>query len=213
MRQVREYLQTHIHGANWNFWDISYDTTWQSFPESARQIIAALEKTGHDFSRTIIIGYSMGGLVARQLVAEGFPCSQLVTICTPHHGPVWWMPVPTRGPRSLANWSRHAKTLDRNPRDAAHRDRYHFFAITYRDTFGIHHHDGMVTQSSALGCRLAGIKTRRTLKLKYSVPISALIPIDPHWRGMFPQYISPALDHIAELMKAETKEYSAPDSA
>jgi pimeloyl-ACP methyl ester carboxylesterase len=203
MRQVREYLQRAPVAATWNFWDISYDTTWQSFPESARQISSALQKTGHDFEQTILIGYSMGGLVARQLVADGFSCSQLVTLCTPHHGPVRWMPVPTRGPRSLAHWNRHARVLDRHPRDVALREKYHFFAVTYRDTFGVHHHDGMVAQSSALGCKLPGVKTRRTVKLKYSVPVSAFLPIDPHWRGMFPRYISPALDHIAGLMQDE----------
>ena len=168
------------------------------------QILGKLKKTGHDFSDTLLIGYSMGGLVARQLVVEGLPSSNLITLCTPHHGPVNWMPIPTRGPRSLGNWSRYIKALDRNPRDIEHRKRYHFFGITYTDTFGFHNHDGMVSSSSALGEKLGDVATRRIMQLKYSVPVSAFMPIDPHWRGMFPKFIGPALRHAAELMKSDS---------
>jgi pimeloyl-ACP methyl ester carboxylesterase len=203
LRRVREYLQNAPQAAGWNFWDITYDTTWQPFPQSAVQILDKLNATGHNFSDTLLIGYSMGGLVARQLVAEGLPCSNLISVCTPHHGPVNWMPIPTRGPRSLGNWSRHTRALDRHPRDIEHRKQYHFFGITYFDTFGFHNHDGMVAKESALGEKLGEVATRRDMQLKYSVPISALMPIDPHWRGMFPKFIGPALRHARKLMKPE----------
>jgi pimeloyl-ACP methyl ester carboxylesterase len=203
LMRIREYLRVAPQAADWNFWDITYDTTWQPFPQSAVQILGKLKSTGHDFSETLVIGYSMGGLVARQLVAEGLPCSNLMTLCTPHHGPVRWMPIPTRGPRSLGNWSRHTKTLNHHPRDIENRKRYHFFGITYTDTFGFHNHDGMVSKASAMGEKLGEVATRRVMQLKYSVPISMLMPVDPHWRGMFPKYIGPALRHAAELMKPE----------
>lgn len=202
MRHVRDELRQLPAAEDWRFWDVSYDTTWTPFPDNARAVIAELKTREHDFERTILIGYSMGGLVARQMVAEGFPCEALVTLCTPHHGPVRWVPVPTRGPRSLAKWSRFTRALNRNPRDVSARSKYHFFAVTFRDRFGFHRNDGMVSQSSALGLELGEVASRQTMQLKYSVPVAAMMPFDPHWRAMFPRYIQPAIQHIGELMKA-----------
>ena len=200
MRHVRDELRQLPEAEDWRFWDISYDTTWTPFPANARAIITELQKRDYDFSRTILIGYSMGGLVARQMVAEGFPVEALVTLCTPHHGPARWLPVPTRGPRSLAKWSRFTRELNCNPRDAQARKKYHFFAVTFRDKFGAHKNDGMVSQSSALGLELGEVASRQTMKLKYSIPVAALMPFDPHWRAMFPRYIQPAIAHIGKLM-------------
>lgn len=201
MRHLRHELRELPQAATWRFWDVTYDTTWTPFPESARKIVEELKKREHDFSRTILIGYSMGGLVVRQMVAEGFPCEALVTLCTPHHGPVRWLPVPTRGPRSLAQWSRHTRQLNQHPGDIAAREHYHLFAVVYRDRFGLHRNDGMVSQESALGMELGEVASRHTMHLKYKMPVTALMPFDPHWRAMFPQYIQPAIRHIAKLME------------
>ena len=113
------------------------------------------------------------------------------------------IPVPTRGPRGLAKWSRCNRELNRNPRDVSSRKKYHFFAVTFRDEFVAHKSDGMVSQSSALGFELGEVASRQTMKLKYSIPVAALMPFDPHWRAMFPRYIQPAIAHIGKLMKAE----------
>lgn len=204
MRHVRDELRELPEAAGWRFWDISYDTTWTPFPSNARSIIKELKKREHDFSNTILIGYSMGGLVARQMVAEGFPCEALVTLCTPHHGPVRWVPVPTRGPRSLAKWNHCTRALNRHPGDIEARKKYHFFAVTFRDKFGFHRNDGMVSQKSALGLELGEVASRKTMQLKYAIPVTVLMPFDPHWRAMFPRYIQPAIRHIAQLMKAES---------
>jgi pimeloyl-ACP methyl ester carboxylesterase len=198
LRQLREELQALPQAADWHFWDITYDTTWTRFAESARLIQEKLAQQPHDFSNSIIIGYSMGGLVARQMIAHGLPCKWLVTICTPHHGPVKWLPVPAYGPRSIASWSATLAALNRNPVDAAHRDRYRFFAITYTDLLGHHEQDGLVTAHSALGMKLGPVALRRKMDLKYS----AIMPyFDPHWRGMFPKNIRPVIDDVAGLLK------------
>jgi pimeloyl-ACP methyl ester carboxylesterase len=202
MRHLQRALRELPQAARWQFWDVSYDTSWTAFPDSARLIVDELQAREHDFSRTLLIGYSMGGLVARQMVAEGFPISNLVTLCTPHHGPVRWMPLPLRGSRSLARWSHFVKKLNTNPRDIEARENYHFFAVTYRDLLGAHRSDGMVSLRSALGLRLGEVASRHTMQLKYKTPISALMPFDPHWRAMFPQYIPPAIEHIGKLMEA-----------
>jgi pimeloyl-ACP methyl ester carboxylesterase len=209
MRHLRKALRELPQAARWRFWDVTYDTSWTAFPDSARQIVNQLQAREHDFALTILIGYSMGGLVARQMVAEGFPVSNLVTLCTPHHGPARWVPMPLRGPRSLAQWSHFARKLNANPRDVAARRHYHFFAVTYRDLFGVHRSDGMVSLRSALGLRLGEVASRHTMQLKYKTPISVMMPFDPHWRAMFPQYIQPAIAHIGGLMEARGDEREA----
>src|SRR5689334_25077806 len=56
-----------VPGADeWRFWLVEYDTHWKPFPRSAREIVHTLQKQDYDFSETILVGYSMGGLVVRQ---------------------------------------------------------------------------------------------------------------------------------------------------
>lgn len=198
---LRDTLRKLPQAASWSFWDVTYDTSRVPYPQSAQLIVQEMKKQEFDFSQTLLIGYSMGGLIVRQMVAEGFPCHSLVTICTPHHGPTRWLPLPMRGARSLARWSHFTRALNRHPRDVAARKKYHLFAMTYRDSFGFHQNDGLVSQESALGLHLGEVASRQTMNLKYSVPISALMPFDPHWRAMFPQYIKPAVRHIASLLE------------
>jgi len=195
--QLRDNLRALPQAATWRFWDVSYDTSWTRFPQSARLILAQLQQHSFDFSHSILIGYSMGGLVSRQLVALGFPCHALISSCSPHHGPVKWMPMPYHGLRSIASWSHDIAALNRNERDRAHRDHYRFYAITYDDPLGHHEHDGMVPAHSALGLQLGPVAVRRKINLKYS----RVTTWNPHWRGMFPQFIAPAVEEAASLLR------------
>jgi pimeloyl-ACP methyl ester carboxylesterase len=179
------------------FWDVSYDTQWTPFTTSARRIVAELQRQSDDFSDTLLIGYSMGGVVARQMIALGFPCRALITICSPHHGPAPWIPPIGRGPRSIARWSPALAALNRHPTDIAHRERYHCFAITYTDRLGHHEHDGIVPLRSALGAGLGPVAHREKIHLKYSTVAS----YDPHWRGKSATYIAPVLKVAAGLME------------
>jgi len=197
-RDVGDLTQalSQIDGAQeWNFWDISYDTQWTSFPDSAQRIAQTLQKTGADFSDTILVGYSMGGLVARQMVADGWPCRALVSLCSPHHGPRRFLPPIGHGPRSLMQGNQLLHTLDANPRDLSMRSRYHFFAVTYDDRLGHHEHDGIVARSSALGMNLEGIAHRHTMALHYK----SIAAFDAHWRGKDPRFVRPVLERMSRL--------------
>lgn len=180
---------------DWNFWDISYDSQWTAFPLSAQRIAQSLQETGADFSETILLGYSMGGLVARQMVADGWPCRALVSLCSPHHGPRAFLPPVGRGPRSLMRGNMLLHNLDAHPRDLAMRERYHFFAVTYDDRLGHHEHDGIVARQSALGMNLEGIAHRQTMALHYKT----VAAFDPHWRGKDPRFVQPVLKLMADL--------------
>lgn len=190
MHEWRSALQNLPGVQNWHFWQSEYPTHRWSFERSAQEISRVLEATGHDFSDTIFIGYSMGGIVARRMVADGFPCQALVSICSPHQGLARWIVPHSPGTMSLSRWSQSLRRLNQDQTDAALRSRYHFFAITYRDRLGYHPHDGIVTQCSALGKNMIDVATRQNIVLNYEKKIGGS---EPHVRGMNPKYLEPVL--------------------
>jgi pimeloyl-ACP methyl ester carboxylesterase len=198
-RAVRELPQA----AAWHFWDVRYDTQWTTFEENARRITAALDEEAlrrdlPGFSDVILVGNSMGGVITRQMIVLGFPCRALLSVCSPHHGPAPWMPVPGRGPRSIARWSPGLARLNRHPADIAHRHRYHLFAVTYNDRLGRHDHDGIVTAHSALGMALGPVARRERIHLRYR----NVATFDPHWRGRFAAYLPPVVMLLGELLSS-----------
>jgi len=114
--EITEAMRALPQARGRRFWDVSYDTQWTTFTSSARRIMEELQNQSDDFSDTLLIGYSMGGVVARQMIALGFPCHALITICSPHHGPMPWIPPVGRGPRSIAPWSPTLAALNRHPK-------------------------------------------------------------------------------------------------
>lgn len=180
----------------WHFWDVTYDSQWTTFGDSAQAIASELQRLPYDWSNTVLIGNSMGGVIARQMVSLGFPCRALLSICSPHQGPAPWVPVPGRGPRSIARWSRALAKLNHHPLDRAARSRYHFFAITYTDALGYHPYDGIVLQSSALGESLGPVAQRHTIHLRYRTAAG----FDPHWRGRFAVNLEPVVATLGSLM-------------
>ena len=88
MRYWAEALAATEAGQTIHFWLPTYDTAWRTFPQSARDIKVLLERTPFNFNRTLIIGYSMGGLVARAyLCKHGIQnVAKVITLGTPHHG-------------------------------------------------------------------------------------------------------------------------------
>ena len=201
MVDLTEALAALPAARDWNFWDISYDTQWSPFAHSARHIAAALRRQPFQFARTILVGYSMGGLVARRMIADGFPCEALLTLCTPHHGLVPWLPPIGRGLRSMTSQSRLLHALNRDRRDQDHRHRYHFFAATYTDLLGFHSHDGVVPLASALGQHLGPVAQRETVHLHYTKVAS----YDPHWRAKHPQYMAPVMETASRLFAADLR--------
>lgn len=183
-------------------WRVTYDTNWTAWEHSARDILNELRAQNPNWHDTILVGYSMGGIVARSIVAQGFEARAVVTLCSPHHGPLPYLIFP--GPRSLSRHNVMMRALNENPRDIEARARLHCLAIVYRDLLGSHHHDGMVAEPSALGSHLGPVASRHSTMLHYSNTAW----YDPHWRGKDPYYLPAALEAIAAIDAGREPEYS-----
>lgn len=101
--QMRDFYLALLHGEasgagdaqpqssldGYTVWALSYNTMFMPFDISGSWLADELSRmTEYDFSGAIVVGYSMGGLIGRVLVAKGFNFKYLVTIDTPHEGPM-----------------------------------------------------------------------------------------------------------------------------
>jgi pimeloyl-ACP methyl ester carboxylesterase len=182
---------------SWTFWRVDYPTHRWSFRRGAEEIARSLRATGREFDEVILFGYSMGGVTARQLVADDFPCRSLVALGTPHTGVARWVPAHSPGTLSIHRRSHALRELNENPRDIAARANYHFYSLTYRDRFGAHPHDGLIPRRSALGLSLDGIATRENTEFAYSFPPGT----SPHLRGMNPSDVPLVMEKMRVVLK------------
>ncbi|MET0403697.1 MAG: hypothetical protein ABW123_14895, partial [Cystobacter sp.] len=89
MRAFYEQLESEDAFGDHTVWALSYNTVFMPFDISGAWLAKELKQLeGYDFSNALVVGYSMGGLIARSLISNGFDFKYLVTIDTPHHGPV-----------------------------------------------------------------------------------------------------------------------------
>jgi pimeloyl-ACP methyl ester carboxylesterase len=189
------------HG--WRIWRATYDTHWKSFRRSARLLMREMNRQNIDWSHTILVGYSMGGIVARQMVAYGFPCRHLVAIGSPHEGALSWVALRFAlagdiGAVSLTDYNSALRTLNAHPRDRAHRNRYHFFGITHSIKDKFYEHDGLISRDSAWGISLGNVATRHETKL--SLARRPLLFTEPHLAGMNPDLMPAVVAHCRSLM-------------
>ena len=182
----------------YRFWRVTYDSHWKPFTQSAREIAALLRQRGVDPENTLIVAFSMGGLVARAMVSEGFKAHFVCCINTPHLGAVPWMPQGDLGSLSMSPWSSRLARLNRNPVDIAHRHRYAFFGIDFTDGTGYHPHDRIVMLKSSLGEGLEGVKEHHVTHLYYKI----LAPnCEPHVRGMNPKFVPIVLETVGRIFQ------------
>ncbi len=189
LNRVENALRSGPNGDAVRFWQVTYDTHWKTFGQSAREIAVSLRKQGVEPKNTLLVGYSMGGVVARAMIAQGFDAAGALCLCSPHFGPAPWMPSGDLGSLSIAPWGDKLARLNRHPRDIARRGDYFFQAFTFRDRSGWQHHDRIVTERSALASGLEGSITRQSTELHYP----NLAPgCDPHLHGMAPEFLPEA---------------------
>lgn len=204
MLRVYNHLRCMPYTGKWKFHLLEYETYWTSFRDSADKMAKQL-KSQQSFQRVIFIGYSMGGLVARQMVGDGFPCSALVTINTPHLGTGDWVPTPGGGANSQAPHSKDLQTLNANTFDIMNRGCYAFFGMSFKDKHGYHAEDRLVALSSSMGIGLTGVERQVEIPLNYGSNVEApqlITGHGPHLEGMNPEAIQLASQHCANLFRA-----------
>lgn len=184
-------------------WRTTYDSHWKTFAQSARQINGLLKKEKVVPGDTLLIGYSMGGVVCRSMVDNGFAARGVMSLCSPHLGAAPWMPAGDVGSWSIAPWSSRLRRLNRSPRDQARREDYFFQAITFTDLTGYCRHDRIVAQRSALAYGLKGEMTRNTTSLDYK---GLANDCQPHIQGMNPDCLGEALEWAAQKMEVRRQE-------
>ncbi len=187
MHRLRNELYKLPEATGWDFISPSYESHFKSFKDSARALIEALASLNFDLETTILIGYSTGGLVARQMIAEGFQCQALITICTPHEGLLPWVTTPDITSMSLHMFSQDLAALNQNHKDIDIKHLYHLFGIYSKDLGGMHHDDGIVHLNSALGINVfEDVASRQSIQLDYDFIAGA----DPHIKGLDPKYLT-----------------------
>jgi pimeloyl-ACP methyl ester carboxylesterase len=206
-RQMRAWHQVLAEAdGERSVWRVTYDTHWKSFQRSARLIMAELKKQKVDWDDVVLVGYSMGGIVARQMVAYGFPARCVICLCSPHHGALGWsrlrFPILSDpGAATLTQWSRSLRALNSHPRDRAARQKYHLMAVTYHDRRGDHDNDGIVGQDSALGEWLGDVGSRTTLHFDYGQRPGFFT--DPHILGMVPGALPAMRERVVKLLSGQ----------
>ena len=180
----------------WTFWRVDVPTHRWGFRRGAAEIARVLRATNRTFEDVVFFGYSMGGVTARQLVADGFGCRALVALGSPHQGVARWVPAHSPGTASIHARSKSLQELNAHPTDIAARRNYHFYSISHRDRFGPHPHDGLIPRRSALGHNLGTIATRADTEFIYNFPPGTA----PHLRGMNPHDMPLVLEKMKELL-------------
>lgn len=148
---VPAILDLHRHFQNSRVGVISTQyNTHESFLYGARQVRPNLEDIAK--GRPIVLfGYSMGGLVARQMVVDGLANVETIyTFCTPHLGTAGWVPHPNRGAASMGSGSQDLRTLLNHPTDRQRRAGYTFMGLCYQEAKNRkwHMNDGVVQSAS-----------------------------------------------------------------
>jgi pimeloyl-ACP methyl ester carboxylesterase len=188
-------LQALPEAVGWNFYTPTYETHTETFVAAANDLLPKVQPL---LSPVILVGYSEGGIVARQMIADGLHVKALVTICSPYLGIGAWLPTPDPGSASVSPFSPELKALNGSAAESAQRHLYHCFGITCTDRWGDHPDDGVVPIKSALAEGLGNVAERVTIHLDYNGNIAGW---DPHLRGMDPKYLQPVLDTCAKLFK------------
>ena len=203
--KLKEALRARPEADDWYFWMPDYPTQWHGFDWCARDIIRVLEAQDTSWDDVILIGFSMGGVVARQMALEGFEKGfrprALISIGAPQEGIAPWVPHFIPGPRSIHKSSTRLQALNTEARDLALRERMHFFAINHRDRSGLHRHDGLVCESSARGESLGEVGSRQTITVDFGRRRMPLFSPTPHVAGMSPHVMSPMIDLCARLFE------------
>lgn len=217
MKRLYERLEDDGDLTDYNVWALTYNSWWVPFMNSGQWLTEEIKKIeGYNFSQAIVVGYSMGGLIARTMITFGFDFKYLVTIDTPHHGPVtalnwslWGITLSEFlfGIKSLAWGSPSQQLIDLSPLDKAKRaNNYAFYAVDFRNNSKDKYHgnDWVVSTHSQLAMDLGeDICWRMIWNKDYEDNNDVTNIGQPHTSASYPENCEDAIQLIKKLLKGE----------
>lgn len=188
---------------DWYVWNLNY-TSMLSFRDCAWKLVQDMKAKGLDYSNTLMLGYSMGGVVARQMISFGFPCLALITMCSPHQGVMDQIRLISKGlpgPMSLYPESVELARLNQDPVDKRNRSIYYAFGVTFKDSFGVHDDDHVVPTNSALGANLGRFAGRNKVMVEYKGMLGGAPMFDPHLAMLDKDYFQQPLKLLLQMAR------------
>tara|TARA_R110001599_G_scaffold353676_1_gene595042 strand:- start:68525 stop:69319 length:795 start_codon:yes stop_codon:yes gene_type:complete len=180
--------------------------THESFKWAAKNIYQLIVNSQFPLNNVHVFGYSMGGLVARQLVVEGLSPKNVVTFCTPHFGTAAWIgnnALFNNGAMSMAAWSEDLKSLNFHPRDIQFRNRYQTIGLSYyadNAKTQLHNNDKIVEVTSAIMWGEANKPAKQIHWASYRIWGFGSGAGDPHGQAQCPPEIDPAYNLFVQLV-------------
>jgi pimeloyl-ACP methyl ester carboxylesterase len=217
MKKFYEHIENDPLIKDYNVWTIVYNTWEIPFYYSGSWLYAEFTKIpDYKFFDAIIVGYSMGGLIARTLAANGFNFKYLITVDTPHLGPS--VSINTvinignllppfsikQGLISLAAGSYSHDFIDKSPLDIQKRaGNYAYYAIDYinDDENNFHGDDWVVPVNSQLALSLGEVKWRYLLKKEFKKDDPDKGMGKPHTIAIEPDYCQEAINLLKIILK------------
>ncbi len=231
MRSFYEAIEKGPEVKEFNVWALTYNTSFIPFYASATWLHDELKLLrDYDFRDAIVVGYSMGGLIGRALTCVGFEYKYLITINTPHHGPVsgltigsWlmdvasfiitpldllnnWIDLLSPGTDSLRWGSPDQLLIHSNEIDKQKRlTNYAFYAIDYKksDSISFAGDDSTVPIHSQLGLEAGDVRWRYLYKKEYSSNEPEPKGNEPHTIATHPEFCKEAIKLLKTLLMGE----------
>ncbi|MEE4345531.1 MAG: hypothetical protein V2I53_01995 [Paracoccaceae bacterium] len=171
--------------------------THQSFVYGAQEIAAYLKNNNIPTNNLSIFAYSMGGLVARQMIANGLTPKRLFTYCTPHLGTMLHVPPINHGAMSMMPVSQDLGKLNKNATETAFRKNVTAIGFSHANP-SPQLHDGVVDINSATGVGLGFGRPVHWLSMR----VGPQLPLDPHGAVQNLPDIEPALSmFVGDVLK------------
>lgn len=225
MRRFYEAIEKGPEIKDFNVWALTYNSSFIPFYASATWLHDELKLLhDYDFRDAIVVGYSMGGLIGRALTCVGFEYKYLITINTPHHGPVNGLTVGSwiseiffpflhpffketaAGTDSLRWGSPDHTAIHSNEIDKQKRlTNYAFYAIDYKksDSLSFAGDDTTVPIHSQLGLEAGDVRWRYLYKKEYSSAEPAPKDYEPHTIATHPEFCKEAINLLKTLLLGE----------
>ncbi len=206
LKPFEDYLKPTLKAHGWLSHRIVYPSQLP-FPLAAKVVcdyfIALRRKYHLNYTNTVFIGYSTGGLVARTMASYyNFPCTSLLTLASPHQGIRFQADFLKAFPSVKAMFpnSSELNRINNDYLDEKLRVRHHYFGVTFTGHGGIkHHNDGLVDDVSAVGSSLQNVGRRTLIHIpKRSGGIEQLVH---NTEALSPRYVSPFLNQCATILR------------